>query len=75
MKVLLLGRLADEAGWSERELDAAPASVGALADALGLADRLLSPRTTIAVNGRQVRGDAPLSPADEVAFMPPVSGG
>lgn len=76
----MLGRLADEAGWGERELDVEAPTVAELAGELGthdpgLAERLLSPRVTIAVNGRQVRGDAPLTPTDEVAFMPPVSGG
>jgi molybdopterin synthase sulfur carrier subunit len=80
MRVLLFGRHAELAGWRERELAPPPATIWALLDALaaedwGLAEALRAPTTVVARNRAQVRGDAPLAPGDEVAFMPPMSGG
>jgi molybdopterin synthase sulfur carrier subunit len=55
-------------------------SVFALRDWLGrddpaLRDALCAPTVRIAVNDELVLADAPLSAEDEIAFMPPVSGG
>lgn len=79
VKVLLFGAAADAAGTREVELDAGK---GATLEELWprLAERHpgLSPmRDTLAfaVNGEYARGDAPVSPGDEVAVLPPVSGG
>jgi len=77
-RVLLFGRLADLAGWRERRIDAASLDVlrSKLAEqdaALGAA--LSGPGVQAAVDQILVRGDAALSAASEVAFLPPMSGG
>ena len=79
-RVLLFGRLADIAGWREREIDPLPASLCGLTELLGREDAAL----TQALAGRGVRaaldktlanGEVPLAGVREVAFMPPMSGG
>ena len=77
-RVLLFGRLADIAGWRERELEAA--SVSALRTLLSgedeaLADALAGPGVQVALDQAILRGDAALSARSEVAFLPPMSGG
>jgi molybdopterin synthase sulfur carrier subunit len=77
-RVLLFGPLRDVAGWRER--DVAAASLAELRAALGaedpaLAEALARPGVQVALNQAIVRGDAALSPAAEVAFLPPMSGG
>jgi molybdopterin synthase sulfur carrier subunit len=79
-RVLLFGRLADIAGWREREIDPLPDSLCGLRDLLGRDDAALAE----ALAGRGVRaaldkalaaGEASLAGVREVAFMPPMSGG
>ena len=77
-RVMLFGRLADVAGWREREVDA-PA-VFALrdrlaADAPALGEALARPGVQVALDKALTRGDAPLAAGSEVAFLPPMSGG
>lgn len=74
--LVFLGRLEDAAGSGSREVPAA-ASLGQAIAALdpNLADVLRGPRIRCAVNGTLVQGDVPLRDGDEVAFLPPVSGG
>ena len=77
-RVLLFGRLADIAGWRERRIDSA--SLDALRQALAaqdaaLGEALIAPGVQAAVDQALVRGDATLSAASEVAFLPPMSGG
>ncbi|HSL01489.1 MAG TPA: molybdopterin converting factor subunit 1 [Rubrobacteraceae bacterium] len=79
VRVLLFGAAADAAGTREVELDT---EVSSTLDELWprLAERHpgLSPmRDTLAfaVNGEYARWDAPISAGDEVAVLPPVSGG
>jgi molybdopterin synthase sulfur carrier subunit len=79
-KVLLLGRLRDVAGWRERALDPAPATLFALRDQLAredaaLGEALAGRGVQAAVNKTLTRGDVVLHPGDEVAFLPPMSGG
>ena len=79
-KVLLFGRLSDIAGWRERPLDPLPATLSALRAALcaedtGLAQALAAPGVQVALDQVLVRGDAPLTPRSEVAFLPAMSGG
>lgn len=79
VRLLFLGRLQDLAGGAEREVALqAGATLGSLIKALepGLAAELLSPRVRTAINGA-VGGDParPLAANDEIAFLPPVSGG
>jgi molybdopterin converting factor subunit 1 len=79
IKVLLFGAAADRAGVREIEL---PLDDGITLAELWpmLAERhpdLAPMRDTLAfaVNGEYARGDAGVSPGDEVAVLPPVSGG
>jgi sulfur-carrier protein len=81
-RLLFFGRLADVAGARERAFDLpAPISVAALMDALGadapeLASALAASSVRVAINQAIVRGrDAMAAPGDEIAFLPPVSGG
>ena len=74
-KVLLFGRLADIAGWRERQVEAPTLSElkGALSEHLG--DALEAPGIQAAVDLAIVRGNVALTGASEVAFLPPMSGG
>jgi len=79
-KVLMLGRLRDVAGWRERTLDAPPATLSALrallaAEDPALGEALAGKGVQAAVNKALVRADADLAPGDEIAFLPPMSGG
>ena len=79
-KVLMLGRLRDVAGWRERTLDPAPETLSALRRMLAgedaaLGEALAGQGVQAAVNKALVRGDAALQPGDEIAFLPPMSGG
>ena len=80
MRVLLFGRLADIAGWRERTIDPPAANLSALQALLGredaaLGEALAAKGVRAASDKVMVRGDAPLAPGCEVAFMPPMSGG
>ena len=77
-RVLLFGRLADQAGWRDRMVEAS--TLTALRDALAsddptLADALAGPGVQVAVDKAIVRGEAFLAAGAEVAFLPPMSGG
>jgi molybdopterin synthase sulfur carrier subunit len=79
-KVLMLGRLRDVAGWRERTLDEAPATLSALrallsAEDPALGEALAGKGVQAAINKALVRADAALAPGDEIAFLPPMSGG
>jgi molybdopterin synthase sulfur carrier subunit len=81
-RLLFFGRLADAAGGRERTFVLpAPISIAALVDALAdgapeLAAALAAPSVRVAINQAIVRGrDAIVGPGDEIAFLPPVSGG
>ncbi len=76
----MLGRLRDIAGWRERVIDPAPATLEALRLLLAGQDRALGealtgPSVQTAVNKTLARGDVALQAGDEIAFMPPMSGG
>ncbi len=80
MRVLLFGRLSDVAGWRERSVEPAPASLQELRDRLAMDDAALGaalagPAVQAAVDKTLVRGDCVLAPTAEVAFLPPMSGG
>ncbi len=80
MKVVLLGRLRDVAGWRERTLDPAPATLSALRAQLSgedaaLGEALAGKGVQAAVNKTLTREDVSLQPGDEIAFLPPMSGG
>ncbi|MGN6356301.1 MAG: MoaD/ThiS family protein [Novosphingobium sp.] len=82
-KLVFLGRLEDIAGTPEIELDSPRGAT--LAQVMAgfpaeLAAALSSPRIRIAVNGAVLGADEPLDrlalvEGDEIAFLPPVSGG
>ncbi|MEJ2411243.1 MAG: MoaD/ThiS family protein [Novosphingobium sp.] len=78
LHLVFLGRLEDAAGGGSRTVPLVP-SIDALLDGLesGLASALRGPRVKLAVNGAVLRdGEAPvLRDGDEIAFLPPVSGG
>lgn len=78
LRLLFLGRLRDAAGDPERMVDYAPGATAVLS-ALEpeLAAALSDPRIRLAVNGRIVasRDGLELADGDELAFLPPVSGG
>jgi molybdopterin synthase catalytic subunit len=69
--VRLFAGLRERAGWSQREIDAA--TVGDVWDALGLGDE--PDGLLYAVNKAYATRDRPLADGDEVALIPPVSGG
>jgi sulfur-carrier protein len=80
MRVLLFGRLGDLAGWRERSFDPAPSTLSELKRLIAAADAALGvalsgPGVQAAIDRAIVRGDARLSSAAEVAFLPPMSGG
>jgi sulfur-carrier protein len=80
VRVLLFGRLADVAGWRERIVDPAPATLSALqrqiaAEDPQFAEALAGVGVKAAVDQAISRGDVPLSGVREVAFMSPMSGG
>lgn len=77
-RLVFLGRLEDVAGADEITLPlAAPTPLDAVVAQLpaALARALGDPRIRVAVNGALVAGPALIAPGDELAFLPPVSGG
>jgi molybdopterin synthase sulfur carrier subunit len=76
--LVFLGRLEEIAGCGRRPVPAA-SSIDEVIDALEpeLAQALRAPRVKLAVNGILLQDtDAPvLRVGDEIAFLPPVSGG
>jgi len=78
VKLVFLGRLADLAGAPEREV-AAPLDWSGLLDAVqgDLGDWVASDKVKLAVNGTVVADKMALQArdGDEVALLPPVSGG
>ncbi|MBD0353708.1 MAG: molybdopterin converting factor subunit 1 [Actinomycetota bacterium] len=78
IKILLFGAAADRAGTRETQVQAGEVTLDELWPLLLERHPSLSPmRDTLAfaVNGEYARGDTPVSPGDEVAVLPPVSGG
>ena len=78
IKVLLFGAAADRAGTRETSVAAGEVTLDELWPLLAERYPDLSPmRNTLvfAVNGEYARGDARVAGGDEVAVLPPVSGG
>lgn len=74
----MFGPLSDLAGWREREVEAqtlAALRLRLAQDDPALGEALAGPGVQVALDQAIVRGDAPLTPASEVAFLPPMSGG
>ena len=76
--MLLFGAAADRAGTRETQVRVGETTLDELWPLLAERHPGLSPmRDTLAfaVNGEYARGDARVVPGDEVAVLPPVSGG
>lgn len=76
-RLVFLGRLRDVAGADELDVAAAPLEDVLAALAPDLAVALMDERVRIALNGALLvdRGGIVLAEGDELAFLPPVSGG
>lgn len=76
-RLVFLGRLEDLAGAGEREVAAGPLEAVLAALEPDLAVALLGERVRIALNGELLanRDGIVLAEGDELAFLPPVSGG
>ena len=75
VKVLAFGPLAEEMGGREHIVEVSPStSIRFLLEEMGV-DGWISQGLVISMNGEKVDGDEPLSEGDEVALLPPVSGG
>jgi molybdopterin converting factor subunit 1 len=78
IQVVLFGAAADRAGTRETRVSVGETTLDELWSLLAERYPGLSPmRDTLAfaVNGEYARGDTLVSPGDEVAVLPPVSGG
>lgn len=76
-KLVFLGRLADLAGVPEREVEPGPLETILAGLPVELAVALLDEKVRIARNGELLvnPGSIMVAPGDEIAFLPPVSGG
>jgi molybdopterin synthase sulfur carrier subunit len=83
VRVRLFAALRERAGWGERlvPLAASPTSPADLWRGLALDDGSAAgaggfpPSIRVAINQAFVAPDTPLRPGDEVAFLPPITGG
>ncbi len=78
IRVLLFGAAADRAGTRETQIPIGETTLDELWPLLAERYPDLSPmrkNLAFAVNGEYARGDTHVSPGDEVAVLPPVSGG
>lgn len=75
--VRLFAGLREQAGWGERAvpLGRGAANAAELWERLGLGPVPLPPTLRVAINQRFASPDEPLRPGDELAFLPPISGG
>ena len=74
-KILAFGPIAEEMGGREHLVDILPnSSVRFVLEELGL-DMWLSQGLMVSINGNKVSEDEPVSDGDEIALLPPVSGG
>mgnify|MGYP001378971134 CR=1 FL=1 len=75
VRVIAFGPLAEQLGGKEHQIEIPPnSSVRFLIEEIG-AEVWLSNRLSININGKKVGEDEPLFEGDEVALLPPVSGG
>jgi molybdopterin synthase sulfur carrier subunit len=89
VRVRLFASLRDQAGWSERSVNvgagATPLAVwrqlalagvaGVAAAGAGPAESALPSGVRVAINQQFAAADAPLAAGDELAFLPPITGG
>ena len=74
-KVLAFGPLAEEMGGREHLVDILPnSSVRFVLEELGV-ETWLSQGLVVSINGNKVAEDEPVTDGDEIALLPPVSGG
>ena len=78
IQVRLFARLREEAGWQQRWLSCSadppsPITPATIWPLLGLQEPLSHLR--VAINQQFASADTPLHPGDELAFLPPISGG
>lgn len=76
-RLVFLGKLADAAGAAERDVPDGPLAAVLAALPRALAVALLDERVRLALNGALIRHPESLvlGADDELAFLPPVSGG
>lgn len=75
VKVLLFGPLAETCGGREHLIEIPPnSSARFLIEEMEL-DHWLGQGLAVSVNGNRVSEDEPLNEGDEIALLPPVSGG
>ena len=75
VRVIAFGPLAEQLGGKEHDIEIPPSSsVRFLIEEIGI-EMWLSHGLSISVNGNKVGEDEPLVAGDEVALLPPVSGG
>ena len=75
VKVLAFGPLAETLGGREHEVELpANSSIRFLIEEIG-AENWLGHGLAISLNGQRVGEDEPISDGDEIALLPPVSGG
>ena len=76
VKVLLFASLREQAGWSDRSI---PLNALAVSSAREIWDRLelgdLPQVVQVAINQEIVSADHPVHAGDELAFLPPFTGG
>lgn len=74
-KVLAFGPIAEEMGGREHQVDILPnSSVRFVLEELGL-EMWLSQGLMVSINGNKVSEDETVCDGDEIALLPPVSGG
>jgi molybdopterin converting factor small subunit len=73
VKVIAFGPLAEQIEGREHNIEVPPSSSVHLEE-IGI-DMWLSQGLMVSINGQQVGEDEPLAEGDEVALLPPVSGG
>lgn len=75
VKVLAFGPLAEEMGGREHIIDILPnSSVRFVLEEINL-EKWLSQGLIVSINGEKVQEDEPVNDGDEIALLPPVSGG
>ena len=79
IRILLFAGLREQAGWAEQQWPAGPnGDAGLTPRQLWLNLQLpgeLDQQVRVAINRQFAHADTPLQPGDELAFLPPISGG
>lgn len=76
MRVRLFASLREQAGWGERQLPLQGCSSAISCwQQLQLGGTTLPAGIRVAINQRFASPDSPVQAGDEVAFLPPISGG